>query len=95
MCGEKSLFCELDSNFTESVKLGSDSKLAVQGKGKIRFEVNGIVFVIPEVFYVPDLKNNLLSLGRLQEKGMTVLIQHAKCKIFHASKDLIIESRIT
>jgi hypothetical protein len=52
--------------------------LAVQGKGKIRFEVNGIVFVIPEVFYVPDLKNNLLSLGQLQEKGMTVLIQHGK-----------------
>ena len=24
MCGEMSLFCELDSNFTESVKLGND-----------------------------------------------------------------------
>jgi transposase InsO family protein len=95
MCGERSLFCELDSNFPKSVKLGNDSKLAVRGKGKIRFEVNGIVFVIPEVFYMPDLKNNLLSLGQLQEKGMTVLIQHGKCKIFHASKGLIIESRIT
>jgi len=29
MYGERSLFCELDSNFTESVELGNDSKLAV------------------------------------------------------------------
>jgi hypothetical protein len=35
ICGERSLFCELDNNFTESVKLGNDSKLAVRGKGKI------------------------------------------------------------
>jgi len=32
-------------------------------------EVNGFVHVITEVFYVPDLKNNLLSIGQLQEKG--------------------------
>jgi transposase InsO family protein len=95
MCGDKTLFSELDNSFTESVKLGNNSKLGVQGKGRIRFEVRGIVFLIPEVFYVPDLKNNLLSLGQLQEKGMTVLIKHGKCKIFHASKGLIIESKIT
>jgi hypothetical protein len=95
MCGDKTLFSELDNSFTESVKLGNNSKLGVQGKGRIRFEVRGIVFVIPEVFYVPDLKNNLLSLGQLQEKGMKVLIKHGKCKIFHASKGLIIESKIT
>jgi hypothetical protein len=35
ICGERSLFCELDNNFTESVKLGNDLKLAVRGKGKI------------------------------------------------------------
>jgi hypothetical protein len=30
--------------------------------------------VITEVFYVPDLKNNLLSIGQLQEKGLAVLM---------------------
>ena len=95
MCGDKSLFYEMDSSFTESVKLGNDSKLGVQGKGRIRFEVKDILFTIPEVFYVPELKNNLLSLGQLQEKNMTVLIKHGICKIFHASKGLIIESKIT
>jgi hypothetical protein len=95
MCGEKNIFCELDSNFRESVKLGNNSRLAVQGKGKNRLEVNGIVFIITYVFYVSNMKNNLLSINQLQEKGMVVFIQHGKCKIFHSEKGLIIETEIT
>ena len=77
------------------MKLGNDSSLTVQGKGKIRMEVNGIVLVITGVFYVLDLKNNLLSIGQLQEKGTTVLIQHGKCKLFHSKQDLIMETEMT
>jgi hypothetical protein len=58
----------------DSVKLGNDASLQVQGKGSIRMEIDGIVHVITEVFYVPDLKNNLLSIGQLQEKGLAVLM---------------------
>ena len=58
-------------------------------------KVHGIVFVITWVFYVPDLKNNLLSIGQLQEKGMAVFIQHGKCKIFHLKQGLIIEIKMT
>ncbi|CAB4308120.1 unnamed protein product [Prunus armeniaca] len=38
MCGKKDMFCELDSNFKESVKLGNNSSLTVQGKGNVRIE---------------------------------------------------------
>jgi hypothetical protein len=58
----------------DSVKLGNDASLQVQGKGSIRMEIDGIMHVITEVFYVPDLKNNLLSIGQLQEKGLAVLM---------------------
>ena len=74
MCGKKNMFFDLDSSFRESVNLGNDSSINVQGKGKIRMEVNRFMHVITEVFYVPDLKNNLLSIGLLQEKGLVVLI---------------------
>ncbi|CAL9003641.1 unnamed protein product [Prunus brigantina] len=95
MCGKRNMFFDLDSSFRESVKLGNDSSITVQGKGKIRIEVNGFVHVITEVFYVPDLKNNLLSIGQLQEKGLAVLIQHGRCKIFHGEKGLIMETEMT
>ncbi|RVW31136.1 hypothetical protein CK203_116362 [Vitis vinifera] len=82
MCGRREIFIELDSNFRESVKLGNDSSLTVKGKGKVRMEVNGIVHVITGVYFVPDLKNNLLSIGQLQERGLAVLIQHGNVRSF-------------
>ncbi|KAL6347708.1 hypothetical protein AAG906_026237 [Vitis piasezkii] len=72
--------------------LDSDnSSMAVTGKGNIRTFVNGIVQLITEVFYVPGLQNNLLSVGQLQEKGLAILIQHGKCKIYHPDRGLIME----
>ncbi|KAM1053550.1 hypothetical protein ACFX2I_000976 [Malus domestica] len=95
MCGRMDLFSEFDNSFKESVKLGNDSSLTVQGKGSVRMEVDGRIHVITGVFYVPDLKNNLLSIGQLQEKGLTVLIQQGRCKIFHFEKGLIMETKMS
>jgi hypothetical protein len=58
-------------------------------------EIDGIMHVITEVFYVPDLKNNLLSIGQLQEKGLAVLMQYGTCKIFHPNRGLIIETAMS
>jgi transposase InsO family protein len=69
--------------------------MAVIGKGNARMKVNGITQVISEVYYIPELKNNLLSMGQLQDKGVTILIQHGKCKVFHPTKGLIIQSKIS
>ncbi|XP_021820433.1 uncharacterized protein LOC110762138 [Prunus avium] len=63
MCGKKEMFTDFDDTFRKSVKLGNNSSLAVLGKGNVRMEVNGIMQVITEVFYVLDLRNNLLSIG--------------------------------
>ena len=92
MCGKKEIFSEYNDNFKESVKLGNNSRLTVQGKGNVRMEVNGIMQVITDVFYVPDLKNNLLSIGQLQEKGLAIIMQHNECKVFHPERGLIMET---
>jgi len=57
------------------------SSMVVTGKGNVRLEVNGIIMIITGVFYVPDLRNNLLSSGKLQAKGVTFLFQNETCKI--------------
>ncbi|KAJ8899841.1 hypothetical protein K2173_019544 [Erythroxylum novogranatense] len=75
MTGKMKLFIDFDSSFKESVKLGDNSRITVHGKGNIQMEVHGIVHVIKGVFYVPTLKNNMLSIGQIQEKGLTLLIQ--------------------
>lgn len=94
MCGKRELFSQFDNNFREKVKLGNDMSLTVQGKGNIRMEINGIMQVIIKVFFVLALKDNLLSIGQLQEKGLAVLMQHRKCKIYHHEKGLIMETEM-
>ena len=69
ICGKKEYFSDLNENFKDSVKLGNNSSMAVMGKGNIRLQVNGTTQIITEVFYVPKLKSNLLTIGQLQEKG--------------------------
>ena len=95
MCGDKSLFCDLNEDFRKKVKLGNNTRMTVLGKGNVRLIVSGFTHVISEVFFVPELKNNLLSIGQLQEKGFMILIQHGKLKNFHLEKGLIIQTKMT
>ncbi|TXG51085.1 hypothetical protein EZV62_023609 [Acer yangbiense] len=77
------------------VKLGNNSRMTVMGKGNVRLKVNGLTHVVTEVFFVPDLKNNLLSIGQLQEKGLAILIKHGLCRIYHPTKGLLIQTAMS
>ena len=90
MCGDKSLFTDQNEGFKQEVKLGNNTRMDVLGKGKVRLQVSGFTDVVSEVFFVLELKNNLLSIGQLQEKGLAILIQHGMLKIYHPEKGLII-----
>ncbi|KAI5393424.1 hypothetical protein KIW84_060524 [Lathyrus oleraceus] len=65
--------------------------MGVMGKGNTRLEINGAVQVVTDVYYVPDLKNNLLSVGQLQERGLTLLIKNGTCKLYHPKRDVNFE----
>ncbi|CAL8991704.1 unnamed protein product [Prunus brigantina] len=64
----------------------------VVGKGNVKLLLNGVNHVVHEVYYVPELKNNLLSIGQLQERGLAILIKGGVCKIYHPTKGLIIQT---
>lgn len=63
MCSDKQWFSNLDEEFRQSVKLGNNSALDVLGKGNVRLQIAGVTQIITDVFYVPELRNNLLSIG--------------------------------
>ena len=53
------------------------SKIEVKGKGKLHFtRKDGKPGSIEDVYYVPDMKNNILSLGQLLEKGYSVFMEN-------------------
>ena len=94
MCGNRGMFTNLDESFVHLVKLGNNSRMNVIRKGSIKQFLNGINHVVHEVYYVPELKNNLLSIGQLQEQGLAILIQGV-CKIYHPLKGLIIQTKMS
>lgn len=95
MSGDLSKFSQLDDKYQHSVKLGNNYKMKIHGKGRVKLCVNGIKHILTDVFYVPGLTNNLLSVGQLQERGIGVLMQSGKCKVYHPEKGLICETIIS
>lgn len=92
MCGKKNWFYNLDETFCDFVKLGNGSRLVVKGKGSVKLRIEGRVHIISNVFYIPKLKNNLLSIGKLQQKNLAVVFMDDRCKVYHKEKGLIITS---
>ncbi|KAL9429389.1 hypothetical protein AB3S75_031241 [Citrus x aurantiifolia] len=95
MSGDKSLFCDFDESFKHTVKLGNNTRMEVTGRGNVRLKVKGTTHVVSEVYYVPELRNNLLSIGQLQERGLAIVIQHGKLKMYHPEKGLIVTTDMT
>jgi len=91
MTGNKLWFTEVkEEGFRRYVKLGNNTTMAVTAKGSVRVQINGTSHVITDVYYVPELKTNLLSLGQLQEKCLAILFQNDTCKIYHPDRGLIL-----
>ena len=95
MCGKKEYFLDFDGSFRDSVKLGNNSSIVVTGKGNVRLQVNGIIMIITEVFYLSELRNNLLSIGKLQAKRLTFLFQNGMYKVFHLDRGLIMKTKMS
>ena len=95
MCGDKMWFSTLDESFHHSVKLGNNSQLKVLGKGDVSLQLGGRTHTISDVYFVPELRSNLLSIGQLQEKGCEILIKDGVFKLFHPRFGLVLQSAMT
>ncbi|KAL4567941.1 hypothetical protein LXL04_023537 [Taraxacum kok-saghyz] len=91
ICGNKERSIELDQSFTNTVKLGNNTRMEVEGKGSVKLILNKTTYVIKEVYFVQELKNNLLSIGQLQQKGLSFLFQFDICKAYHPDKGLVFQ----
>jgi hypothetical protein len=66
--GHKNLFVELEE-IAGTFLFGDASKVEVKGKGKIKFiQKNGGTRMIEDVYFISEMKNNILSIGQLMEK---------------------------
>ena len=68
MTGVRDYFKTIDESITRKVHFGDDSRVDVKGKGSILFvSQNGEHKVLADVYFIPDLKSNIISLGQATE----------------------------
>ncbi|GAU31928.1 hypothetical protein TSUD_271130, partial [Trifolium subterraneum] len=95
MVGNKDWLYELDESYRDTFKLGDDSKMNVMGKGNVKLSIDGRIHVITGVFYIPGLKSNLLSIGQIQQKNVTIVFKNDICKIYHDDKGLLFTTQMS
>ena len=68
MTGLQEFFTELDSSVRGSVKFGDASGVEIKGVGSVIFTtVSGEHRLLTGVYYIPALRNSIISLGQLDE----------------------------
>lgn len=94
MSGNRSFFFELDETIKGMVKFGDDSRIEIQGKGSIRFLLkNGDKKVLNSVYFIPDLKSNIISLGQATEAGCEVRMKDDYLKLHDRNGNLIARTK--
>jgi len=98
MTGNKDLFSSIDTSIQYEVKLGNDCKVTVSGKGVVPvYTKNNEKMNMYDVYFVPGLRCNLISVGQLLEKGYQVYFKNKVCTIFDKlpNKQLIARVEMT
>ncbi|CAH9069840.1 unnamed protein product [Cuscuta europaea] len=76
MTGDKSMFVKVEQT-QGHVTFGDESKVVVNGKGNVLIRLNdGSHQFISDVYYVPNLKTNILSMGQLLEKDYDIHLKN-------------------
>jgi len=81
MTHDQELFRELDISQVSKVRIENGDLITVEGKGTVAIESCTGTKLIYDVLYVPEIDQNLLSVGQLVEKGFKVIFENKHCLI--------------
>jgi hypothetical protein len=90
MTGRREFFTELDSSVRGSVKFGDASGVEIKGVGSVIFTAkSGEHRLLTGVYYIPALRNSIISVGQLDENGSRVMVEHEVMRIWDRQRRLI------
>ena len=76
MTGDLRYFSKLDDTISGKVRFGDDSRIDIKGKGTISFtDMNGDSRRMTDVYFIPELKSNIISLGQATEAGCDIRLR--------------------
>ena len=70
------MFATLDETVHDTVKFGDGSLVAIRSRGTVIFRCgNGDQRALADVFFIPSLRRNIISVGQLDEGGCGIGIK--------------------
>jgi len=90
MTGNREAFSELDTGVVGTVKFGNNSGVDIQGRATVVFQCkSGEHKALTDVYYIPKLQSNIVSIGQLDERGCQVLIDAGVLRIRDRERKLL------
>jgi hypothetical protein len=90
MTGCREKFAELDTKVIGSVKFGDGSIVEICVKGSVLFECqNGEHRILTEVYYIPHLRSNIISIGQLDEYGCKMLVEDGFMTLWYRARKVL------
>ncbi|GJX59588.1 zinc finger, CCHC-type containing protein [Tanacetum coccineum] len=92
MIGTKSHFKDIDESVSGRVRFGDGTYVQIKGRGSILLGCrNQEQKIVSDVYYIPNLKSNILSLEQLTEIGCKVIMDGNKWTLYDKSKKLLMK----
>ena len=86
MTGEHHKFRSIDNSVSGKVRFGDGSAVEIHGRGSILFQgPSGDQWLLNDVYFIPKLKSNLVSLGQLTEIGHRVVMDDDLIEVIEKS----------
>nr|GEV35880.1 zinc finger, CCHC-type [Tanacetum cinerariifolium] len=85
-------FKELYEEVSGKVRFGDGSYIEIKGKGSILIECDDEKQrIIAHVYYIPDLKSNLMSLGQFTEIGCKVVMENDELRLYYMDNKIFMK----
>ncbi|GJZ99004.1 zinc finger, CCHC-type containing protein [Tanacetum coccineum] len=92
MTGNYSYFSKLNENITGCIMFGDGSCVRIKGKGSILFQgKNGEQKLLKDIYYIPALRSNVISLGQATISGCDIRIRGDFLTMHNTWRDLLIK----
>lgn len=92
MTGIRSKFKNLNESVTGQVRFGDGSTVDIRGKGSVTFKCkNGEERELRDVYYIPTLRNNIISLGQMSEEGSEVVLKGEYLRVYDKKERLLMK----
>ncbi|XP_024006149.1 uncharacterized protein LOC112082837 [Eutrema salsugineum] len=93
MTGNLAYFNRIDENVRGKVRFEDNSRIYIRGKGSVLFITkDGDQKILADVYYIPALKSNIISLGQATEAGCEVRMKGELLSVYDKDGILLVKA---